>query len=202
MHQKTQNHFLKFSIHLSVRKSRENYRQIYGKSKASLWRNLSTGTPPNFLGQSFALQLQFTIYIFFRKAVMWKLFDTRFSYKHCNFLRVCLLFKMASKTMTRSILPHTAYIMCLCFFAECYTTKSLQQPRVGLLCAFECSAFQGNLTISGRLCPPPPSPLPRTTWLYTVNSQHLIFSQFDLAIQKNFAIIESKSSRVINFNHL
>ena len=45
----------KISIHLSVRKSRENYRQIYEKSKASLWRNLSTGTPPNFLGQSFAL---------------------------------------------------------------------------------------------------------------------------------------------------
>ena len=38
----------KFPIHLSVRKSRENYRQIYGKSKASLWRNLSTGTPPKF----------------------------------------------------------------------------------------------------------------------------------------------------------
>ena len=38
----------KFPIHLSVRKSWENYRQIYGKSKASLWRNLSTGTPPNF----------------------------------------------------------------------------------------------------------------------------------------------------------
>ena len=39
MHQKTQNHFLKFSIHLSVRKSGENYRQIYGKSEAILWRN-------------------------------------------------------------------------------------------------------------------------------------------------------------------
>ena len=37
---------LEFPIHLSVRKSRENYRQIYVKSKASLWRNLSTGTPP------------------------------------------------------------------------------------------------------------------------------------------------------------
>ena len=117
--------------------------------------------PPNFLGQSFALQLQFTIYIFFRKAVMRKLFDIRFSYKHYNFSRICLLFKIASKTVTRSILPHTAYIMCLCFFAECYTTKSLQQPRVGLLCAFECSAFQGNLTInSGRLCPPTPLPPP------------------------------------------
>ena len=34
-----------FLMHL--RKSRENYRQIYGKSKANLWRNLGTGTPPN-----------------------------------------------------------------------------------------------------------------------------------------------------------
>ena len=28
----------------------------------------------------------------------------RFSYKHCNFSRVCLLVKIASKTVTRSIL--------------------------------------------------------------------------------------------------
>ena len=40
--------FLKFSIHLSVSPSK-NYIQIYGKSKASLWRNLSTGTPQKFL---------------------------------------------------------------------------------------------------------------------------------------------------------
>ena len=82
MHQKTQSHFLKFSIHLSVRKSRKNYRQIYGKSKASLWRNLSTGKPPKF----------------FRT-----IRHIRFSYKHCNFSRVCLLVKMVSKTVTRSI---------------------------------------------------------------------------------------------------
>ena len=49
---------------MSVRKSRENYRQMYGKSKASLWRNLSTGAPPNFfkdnpLSCSFSLQLIF-----------------------------------------------------------------------------------------------------------------------------------------------
>ena len=91
MHQKTQNHFFKFSIHLSVRRSRENQRQIYGKSKASLWMNLSSGTPPpNVLGQSFALQLQFTIDLFFRTTFLGKLFDIRFSYKHCNFSRVCL----------------------------------------------------------------------------------------------------------------
>ena len=134
---------------------------------------------------------------------MWKLFDTRFSYKHC---------KMASKTVTRSILPHTANIMCLCFFAECYTAKSLQQPRVGLQCAVECSGFQGMLRVPrqshnfwtvGPQPPPPPHLSPtRTTWLFTVNSQQFIFSKFYLAIQKNFAIIESKSSRVINFNHL
>ena len=103
MHYKTQNNFLKFSIHLIVRKSRENYRQIYGKSKESFWRNLSTCTPPIFLGQSFALQLQVTVDTLFRTAVLRKLFDIRFSYKHCNFSHVCLLAKMASKTVTRSI---------------------------------------------------------------------------------------------------
>ena len=45
--------------------------------------------PQIFLGQSFALQ-KFTIDILFRTAVLWKLFDIRFSYKHCNFSRVCL----------------------------------------------------------------------------------------------------------------
>ena len=40
---------------------------------------------------------------FFRTAILQKLFDTRFSYKHCNFSHVCLLVKMASKTVTRSI---------------------------------------------------------------------------------------------------
>ena len=41
---------------------------------------------------------------FFRTAVLRKLFDIRFSYKHCNFSRICLLVKMASKTVTRSML--------------------------------------------------------------------------------------------------
>ena len=31
-------------------------------------------------------------------SVLRKLFDIRFSYKHCNFSHVCLLVKMASKT--------------------------------------------------------------------------------------------------------
>ena len=40
---------------------------------------------------------------FFRKTVLWNLFDIGFSYKHssdCNFSLVCLLYKMASKTVT------------------------------------------------------------------------------------------------------
>ena len=115
MHQKTKNHFLKFSKHLSVRKSQENYRQIYGRSKASLQRTLSKGTPQNCLGQSFALQLQFTIDIFFRTAVLWKLFDIRFSYKHCNFSHICLLVKMASKTVTRSIITIIKIILSVIF---------------------------------------------------------------------------------------
>ena len=41
---------------------------------------------------------------FFGTAILRKLFEIRFSYKHCNFARVCLLGKMASKTVTRSII--------------------------------------------------------------------------------------------------
>ena len=40
---------------------------------------------------------------FFRTAVLRKLFDIRFSYKHCNFSDVCLLVKMASKPVTRAV---------------------------------------------------------------------------------------------------
>ena len=106
MRQKTQNHFFKLSIHLSVRKSRE-------KLQANIWKIQSKPlekfkhryAPKIFLIQSFSLQLQSTIFFFFlRTAVLPKLFDIRFSYKHCNFSHVCLLVKIASKTMTGSIL--------------------------------------------------------------------------------------------------
>ena len=61
-----------------------------------------------FSVESSSVKLQFTIDIFFKTAVLRKLFDIRFSYKHSNFSRVCLLVKMASKTVTRSIcLPNT-----------------------------------------------------------------------------------------------
>ena len=42
-------------------------------------------------------------HIFFRSAILRKLFGISFSYKHFNFSHVCLLVKMASKTVTRSI---------------------------------------------------------------------------------------------------
>ena len=48
------------------------------------------------------VKLYFKNHIFFRTAVLRKLFDIRFStfsYNHCNFSRVCLLVKMASKTV-------------------------------------------------------------------------------------------------------
>ena len=75
----------------------------YGKSEASLWRNLSTGTPPKFFSAILCFVALVYNYIFFRTAVLRKLFDIRFSYKHCNFSQVCLLVKMASKTMRGSI---------------------------------------------------------------------------------------------------
>ena len=54
-----------------------------------------------FSVESLRVKLQFTIPFFLRTAVLRKLLDIRFSYKHCNFSRVCLIVKMASKTVTR-----------------------------------------------------------------------------------------------------
>ena len=105
MLQKTSNHFLKFSIHLSVRKSWENYRQIYGKSKESLWRNLSTGRPPIFFQDnpllcSLSLQL-----IFFSEQPFYGNYSTLHSHTNTVISHTfAQLVKMASKTMTRSIL--------------------------------------------------------------------------------------------------
>ena len=49
---------------------------------------------------------------FFITAVLRKLFEIRFSYNICNFSRICLLVKMASKTVTRSTdrTTHEVYI--------------------------------------------------------------------------------------------
>ena len=57
-----------------------------------------------FSRESLRVKLQFTNHIFLRTAVLRKLFDIRFSYNHCHFSSVCLLVKMASKTVTRSII--------------------------------------------------------------------------------------------------
>ena len=76
---------------------------MYGNSNASLWRNLGTGTPPKFFRIILCFEALVYNWYFFRTAVLRKLFDIRFSYKHCNFSRLCLLVKMASKTVTRSI---------------------------------------------------------------------------------------------------
>ena len=49
--------------------------------------------------------LFYSFIYFFRTAVLWKLFDTRFSYKHCNFpTPVCLpIMQDGVETVTRSI---------------------------------------------------------------------------------------------------
>ena len=86
----------------------KNCRQIYGKSKASIWRNLSTVTAATKIVSRIlccvALVYNSYIYIFFfQKSRFTEIVDIRSSYRHCNFSRGCLLFKMASKTVTRSV---------------------------------------------------------------------------------------------------
>ena len=95
MRQKTQNNFLKLSIHLSVikLKSKEMLQILYGKSKASHLRKFMHKSAPNiFLVQFFAFQFYLTIDIFSEQPFF------RFSYKHCNFSHVFPLVKMAYYT--------------------------------------------------------------------------------------------------------
>ena len=75
--------------------------------------------PLKFLGQPFALQIQFTIDIFFITAVLRKFVNIGFSYKHCNFLHICLLVKMALKTVTRSINLHVNLSLLIPSFSVC-----------------------------------------------------------------------------------
>ena len=91
-----------------------------------------------FLGQSFALQLQFTIDIIFKTTVLRKLFDISFSYKHCNFSHVCLLVRMVSKTVTRSILL--------------YPRSQCSQGLASLPSVFVLCVFTPIEVIVGRIC--------------------------------------------------
>ena len=77
-----------------------NPRNFPSKAKKLL---MSGGQPGGVVGLG-AAGIDWCIsHIFFRTAILRKLFGIRFSYKHCNFSHVCLLVKMASKTVTRSI---------------------------------------------------------------------------------------------------
>ena len=61
--------------------------------------------PQFFSAESLEVKLLFTIHVFLEQPFWRKLFDIRFSYKPCiNFSPVCLLVKMVSKTVTRSII--------------------------------------------------------------------------------------------------
>ena len=56
---------------------------MYGKSKASVWRNLNTGAAPKFFGTILCfVTLVYNLFFFYRTAVLRKLFEIRFSYKH------------------------------------------------------------------------------------------------------------------------
>ena len=72
--------------------------------------------------------------MFSKTAVLQKLFDIRFSYKHCNFSRVCLLVKMASKTVTRS--THSALSARASGFRENARLPRLYEPNQSLFSGF------------------------------------------------------------------
>ena len=78
-------------------------RQMYGKFKTRLDAFWHSYIRPIFFLKSFSYCQKFPIHDFFRSDVLWKLFDIAFPYKHCYFEPVCLLVKMASKTVIRPI---------------------------------------------------------------------------------------------------
>ena len=121
MRQKTQNHFLKFSIHVSVGKSRE---KLHGKSKASLWRNLSKDTLPNFFSTilCFVALQQFFFFSVMPFCGNYSTFDSR-----ANTV-ISHMFAYSSRTVTRSIQKQDAsFEGTLCRFMDvsCQLLRSL-----------------------------------------------------------------------------
>ena len=100
--------FFRFSIYLSVIfPGTLTYSQMYRKFKKVVLGLLAHVTPSIFFRRILRSEaLVYNSYFSFRTAVLRKLFDIRFSYKHYNFSRDCLLVKMASKTVTRAILRY------------------------------------------------------------------------------------------------
>ena len=94
MRQKTQNHFLKFFIHLSVIFlyicRGKNQRQIYGKSKASLQGNFRTGMPRKFFSTILCFVALVNNSYFFQ--------NSRFT----EIIQHQILIQTPSKSMTRS----------------------------------------------------------------------------------------------------
>ena len=69
-------------------------------------------------------------------SVLRKLFDIRFSYKHCNFSHVCLLVKMASKTVTRSIAVCIQFEQRYSFVTASFqSVEALFSKRMRLVCS-------------------------------------------------------------------
>ena len=78
---------------------------FFKKSKQSLYV-LDNSSEMNRIKMTiFNTPYCFVLFFFFfsEQAVLRKFLDIRFLFKHCNFSRCCLLFKMASKTLMRLV---------------------------------------------------------------------------------------------------
>ena len=80
-----------------------SYRQMYRKFKKVVLGLLPHLMPLIFFSTILRSEALVDNSYFFQNSCFRKLFDIRFSYKHCNFSHICLLVKMAFKTVTRSI---------------------------------------------------------------------------------------------------
>ena len=129
-------YFTSLSIHLSVRKSREKFQKIYGKSKANFWGNLNTGTPR----KCFSTILCFVALVyksyFFRTAVLRTLFHIRFSFNHCNFSHVCLLVKMGVENWVPFDLLYRAFNFKWTKFRPFFILVQFNMNKITILWSF------------------------------------------------------------------
>ena len=89
---------------------------------------------------------------FFRTAVLWKLFDIRCSYKHCNFSRVCLLVKMASKTGKVYSIPLASHSFRTFHLLPPVTLPPPFSPRLPLPSSHKQKATANQLSLAATAC--------------------------------------------------
>ena len=124
---------------------------MYRKFKKVALGLLAHETPEIFFSRILRSEA-LAVHIFFRTAVLRKLFDIRFSYKHCNFSRVCLLVKMAGRKPWQGLLQNRGLQSLFLFFlsssSETRETEGTRFSRLARACVHSPHQIWRKRTVS------------------------------------------------------